>query len=1320
MSLLSNCKIRTKILIALLPLLVMMLAAGVYSSIEIKNIDTLYGELIDNEMAAQQALGQARATINRFGLYLYKEVADTDSDQNRVTDAELDAVIADFRTAADEAKRKDPSIAEAIDSRIALFSRMVAAASPVRAAALAGDKQKAARMTREAVDPAWLRTRQALMDLESEVEKRVAGRSNQLTERTHRTIAVTWIFTATGVALSFTITLLIVQFEVVAAVMSFRNLILGVANGRLNQPISNLDRPNEVGEMSRALDTLQSTARERETQAWVTVEVATTTRRLQNADDFRTFSSVLLSRISECMPLLRGALYLASEDHTRLVRAGSFAAEGADEESQFGIGEGLVGQAAQERRALEFTASDGEPLRISAGSGDLMAGQLFCIPVLHSEVLVGVLELVLLEPATDRQRTFLDSLLPAAAMNAEILAGNLKTKRLLEHTRLQAEAIAAAEERSRLILASVDEGICGMNNDGAVSFMNTAGAKMLGYTAEELIGSAMHAQIHYAHADGTPYPREECKMYLTARDGQPRVASDEVLWRKDGTCFPAEYSTMPILNAGAAVGTVVAFHDITRRLEAEAEVLAAKEAAESATRAKSEFLANMSHEIRTPMNAILGMTHLALKTDLTPKQADYLSKVKAAAQSLLGIINDILDFSKIEAGKLNVEQTDFELEKVLENLSAIVGQKAQDKGLEFLISAQPDVPQNLVGDPLRLGQILINLVNNSIKFTEHGEVVVTASREEQTEDRVKLAFSVRDTGIGMTSEQAGRLFQPFTQADASITRKFGGTGLGLSICKRLVEMMGGEIRVESAPGAGSTFSFTAWFELGAAKKKRFIPDLAGIRVLVVDDNAQAREIMAEQLRAFAMRAESVSSGEDAIREIVSADAHDPYRLVLMDWYMPGMDGLEASRVIKRHDRLQNTPKIVMVTAFGREDIRTQAETIGVEGFLLKPVSSSLLFDMLAVLFGIEATVGSVARGGREPQHSAAGIRVLLVEDNEINQQVARELLESAGAIVTVANHGGEAVKVLTHDAESAPAFDVVLMDLQMPVMDGLTATRLLRARRQLDKLPIIAMTAHALVEERQRCIDAGMNDHISKPIDPDELFGTVRRWAAAREASSEPTRPPSVEEPADELPGIAGVDVAEGLKRVAGNKRLYVDLLRQFATKQADAATEIAAALDSDNRLAAGHIVHTVKGVAGNLAITAVHAAAQDLERALRDAPSSTASVLEKFRVALQSQVAAIREGLKVAACPAERTPAKPFDADRASSAIKHLRRLLDACDGTALEAVPDLVDAVCGKANCDELESLQAATSEFEFDSALEKLNAIEQKCELSGKVAK
>jgi PAS domain S-box-containing protein len=524
------------------------------------------------------------------------------------------------------------------------------------------------------------------------------------------------------------------------------------------------------------------------------------------------------------------------------------------------------------------------------------------------------------------------------------------------------EALQESEQLFRTVFENAPVGISLYNIPKAQYFTNRTLHEMLGYSHEDLSSVAKWDQIIHPdqRASGAKRYQEllegkfdcdEWEQHFVLRDGRLVIADGAFTMIRDTAGNP-QY----LLNTTK---------DITDRKQAEADLLAAKEEAVAATKAKSDFLANMSHEIRTPMNAILGMTHLALKTELTPKQRDYLTKTKVAAQALLGIINDILDFSKIEAGKLEVENTEFRLDQVLEDLSSVVCQKAHEKKLEFLIAPPKNLPPNLIGDPLRLGQILINLVNNAGKFTDQGEVIVTVAVEEQLADRVKVRFSVRDSGIGMTPEQSAKLFQAFSQADTSTTRKYGGTGLGLSISKRLVEMMEGTIWAESEPGAGSTFHFTAWFGIGSEdKRKRFIPDLAGIRVLVVDDNAQAREILTETLRVFALRADSVSSGEDAVREIAAADSPDPYRMVMMNLHMPGMDGLQASRIIKRNDRLQHIPKIVMVSDFGREDVRTQAEEIGIDSYLLKPVTQSVLYDTLVDLFGFADLRSLVPATGR--------------------------------------------------------------------------------------------------------------------------------------------------------------------------------------------------------------------------------------------------------------------------------------------------------------------------------------------------------------------
>jgi len=668
--------------------------------------------------------------------------------------------------------------------------------------------------------------------------------------------------------------------------------------------------------------------------------------------------------------------------------------------------------------------------------------------------------------------------------------------------------------------------------------------------------------------------------------------------------------------------------DITEFKRLETEFRLAMQKAEDATRAKSAFLANMSHEIRTPMNAILGLSHLALKTPLNPKQRDYVSKVHNAGTSLLSIINDILDFSKIEADKLDIETTDFQLDEVISTVTTLTAQKAHDKGLEFLIHVSPAIPEELLGDPLRLGQILTNFVNNAIKFTERGEIGLNIDLLERTGEKVQLKFSVRDTGIGMTREHAAKLFQPFSQADMSTTRKHGGTGLGLSISRKLAELMGGRTWLESEPGVGSTFNFTVWLEVGsAAGSGKIVPEkLSRLRVLIVDDNAVAREILQEPLSAVASRVDTVASGKEALAAIIEKDPAEPYDIVFMDWRMPGMDGLETSRQIKSNETLQHQPAIVLVTAFGREEVREEAERLQLDGFLVKPVTKSTIVDTLVNVFAADSDE-TVTTDEGEQALRLRGARILLTEDNEINQQIAVELLEGAGATVKVAYNGREAVDILSKGPQPPP-FDAVLMDLQMPEMDGYQATAKLRSDARFAALPIIAMTAHATIEEKQRCLAAGMNDHISKPVDPSALFETVARYyrSAPGTSASVPgianTSDPAVktagipmeESRADnlEIPTVEGLNSAEGLLRVAGNRKLYWKLLRQFSVQQSEAPGQITELLKAGDRPAAERTAHTVKGVAGNLGVKTVQLAAGELEKAIHD--GADAARLESLR----------------------------------------------------------------------------------------------------------
>ena len=498
------------------------------------------------------------------------------------------------------------------------------------------------------------------------------------------------------------------------------------------------------------------------------------------------------------------------------------------------------------------------------------------------------------------------------------------------------------------------------------------------------------------------------------------------------------------------------------------------------------------------MNAVIGLSHLALKADPSPRLRDYLIKIRSSGQHLLGIINEILDFSKIEAGKLSIESVEFDLDKVLENVGNLISEKAEEKGLELVFDIEPSVNSTrLRGDPLRLGQILINFCNNAVKFTEEGEVVIKGRVLEASGDSQLIEFSVKDTGIGMTEAQIGRLFQAFEQADTSTTRKYGGTGLGLAISKRLAELMGGDVGVTSELGKGSTFWFTARLGKGVAAPRPNLlrSDLRGRRLLIIDDNSSARTVLSNMLMNMTFVVDEAATGEEGIEMVrQAAKRSEPYEIIFVDWQMPVLDGIETSKRILALPDLSVPPHLVMVTAYGREDVLKQAEENGLENVLVKPVTSSTLFDtIVAVLHAHPEATGHVQIAPSFEIDRTRGTRVLLVEDNEINQEVAIGLLEDAAIQVDLAENGEIAVRMAQEND-----YDAVLMDMQMPVMDGIEATRAIRSDPRFHNLPIIAMTANAMAADREKCLKAGMNDHIGKPIDPDQLFSVLLRWAGRR------------------------------------------------------------------------------------------------------------------------------------------------------------------------------------------------------------------------------
>ena len=892
-----------------------------------------------------------------------------------------------------------------------------------------------------------------------------------------------------------------------------------------------------------------------------------------------------------------------------------------------------------------------------------------------------------------------------------LVAYNFQGRELLQFTveditaRKQLEQeVRAGVERNRQILESASEGIFGVDTQGCITFVNPSCCAMLGYEAGDLIGQPSHAKIHHHRPDGCDYPVEECPMYAAYTHGQSNRIDNEFLWRQDGTGLPVEYGATPIVEGGKVVGAVISFSDISERVRKEAELQVAKQKAEEATAMKSIFLANMSHEIRTPMNAIIGLSHLALKTNLDAKQRDYVSKVHNAGTSLLGIINEVLDFSKIEAGKLEVESVDFQLDEVVASVTTLTGHRAQEKNLELLMDISRAIPQHLVGDPLRLGQVLTNLVNNAVKFTERGEVRVKAELLEQMGEKVQLRFSVSDTGIGMSQEQSAKLFQPFTQADSSTTRKHGGTGLGLTISLRLVEMMGGQIWIESEPGVGSTFFFTCWLGLGSGPSHpKMLPEqLPKLNVLVVDDNPAARDILTETLSGLAVTVDAVSSGAEAVAAVRQHDRAEPYDVVFMDWKMPGMDGLQATANLKSDQGLHRCPSIVMVTAFGREEVRAESEKLGVDAFLVKPVTRSMLVDTLITLFA-PAALESRKASEEEACDRLLGARILLTEDNEINQQIAVELLESQGARITLANNGREAVDCLWANPDG---FDLVLMDLQMPEMDGYQATAKIRSEARFAQLPILAMTAHARVEERQKCLASGMNDHIAKPIDPTNLFDTVaRHYTPPPNLAGAPIATKVVDQPVEEVPSVEGLDSADGVLRVGGNRTLYLKLLRQFVSRQADAPEQIASQLRTGDLSTAERTAHSLKGVAGNLGAKGVQALASQLEAAIRE--GAAPDVVENLRLGVAASLGQLLDLLRPRLGSSELVVATPgaLDPEKLKPVIAELRQQLSDFDVSANDTVEAHRGLLAALFSAEEFVQFELHLQSYAFSDAQELL---------------
>jgi PAS domain S-box-containing protein len=1039
------------------------------------------------------------------------------------------------------------------------------------------------------------------------------------------------------------------------------------------------------------------------------------TDRLYQSLDFKTVIRAAVESISSYSQSNLVVIYLLNEEKQRLERMFFMVNGEVGDVNAPGAVLPLVGSLSGFAVSKKTVITSGEitsdknidpeirDFFIKSGVGDTT---VFCVPLLFNDQVLGVLNVLLKvqRNVAEAERNAFHSIgktIGLAVANARHL--EQIENEIHERARAQ-ELLRQGEQKFRSIFDNATEGIFQVTPTGQLLVANPSLALMLGYESPEDLAVNIKNLVAdmFVHVEQRNEFFEQMNTWGGVEDFELEA------YRKDKTIINLSINSHVVHDEKeSAIYFEGMIEDISEKRRAQ-EFKIAKEVAEAATKSKSEFLANMSHEIRTPMNAIIGMAHLALRTELSKKQRDYVEKIHGAGISLLGIINDILDFSKIEAGKLDIEKVEFNLDDVLTNVATVTSGKANEKELEFMFQVPPAVPRNLVGDPLRLGQVLINLVNNAVKFTESGEIHVACRQLEASDSgQIHLEFIVRDTGIGMTPEQAAKLFRAFSQADESTTRRYGGTGLGLSISKGMVELMGGTIGLKSEVNRGTTMHFTAWFGKGPDRPQRQVVPQAinGMRILVVDDNPTACTIMVEDLSMLPVEVDQVTSGMAALAMIRANDNGRPYDVVFTDLCMPELDGIELMRAVKMDAEIHRPPLFVLVSAHGADEVSYHPGSALANGFLMKPVGPSMLVDTLVELYA--PGTGTVPVRVSTAIARFDDLAILLVEDNEINQQIACELMSAAGVKVDVAGNGRIAIEKLK--AAGPDHYGMVFMDVQMPEMDGHEATRSIRQDLRFQKLPVIAMTAHAMMEERDRCLASGMNEHITKPISPEQLYRTIQQWCPTHVNGSVTPKPAQSETSVvsnehDHL-AIDGIDVRDGMSRTMGNRKLYMQMLLRFRESHADSVSKIREALDDLNdRQLAERLAHTLKGVAALLGATAIAKIAAQAEEKIHvgDDRKQLEPLLRQLETEMQTVQAALARVMPALSEENNHAPNANVDKHAVHELIQRIAKLLKEYDGDAIELLVEADGLLATALGSTAHQKIARATRQFDFDGGL------------------